>query len=214
MTGHDSDHDDVLKELDAALQVEPSREFADGVRARVNRSRINNTRAWWGLAAAASLGLATMALWRPAPDPTSVAAVAPAEVAPITQPAGNASPVPAPENVVTASQRPVRRGERTVTPVVATAAASETRLEVITNQGAVLRDLWAAAGTGAMFETALEAPIPVTPAEVKPIAPIVLDPIVVTPIVLTEIGKGSGREGATPVIRRANATRDAAKETR
>ena len=214
MTGHDADHDNVLKELDAALQVEPSRAFADGVRARVNRTRTNTARVWRGLAAAAGIGLATLALWRPAPEPTSVAAVTQVTVAPITQPTATASPVTTPPSLVAASQRAVSRGERIVTPVVATASASETRLEVITNQGAVLRDLWAAAGTGAMFETALEAPIPVTPAEVKPIAPIVLDPIVVTPIVLTEIGKGSGPEGATPVIRRANATTDAAKETR
>ena len=208
MTGHDADHDNVLKELDAALQVEPSRAFADGVRARVNRTRTNTARVWRGLAAAAGIGLATLALWRPAPEPTSVAAVTQVTVAPITQPTATASPVTTPPSLVAASQRAVSRGERIVTPVVATASASEPRLEVITNQRTLLRELWAGVGTGAMVETAVEA-TPVTAAEVKPITPIVWDPIVVPPIVVTEVGRVPGSSG-TPVIRRMTAT----KETR
>jgi hypothetical protein len=207
MTDHD---DDLLRQLDAALQVEPSRDFADGVRARVNHSRINNTRAWWGLAAAASVGLAMIALWRPSVETPVKVAVAP------TQATAPAIPSKAPESVVaTAPATPlVTRREATAARVVVRTPASEPRLEVITNQRALLRELWTVVGTGAMVEAVLEAPIPVTPAEVKPIAPIVWDPIVVTPIVMTEFGKEPGREGATPVIRRANATNDATKETR
>lgn len=205
MTGHDADHDNVLKELDAALQVEPSRAFAEGVRARVNRSRTSTARVWWGLAAAASIGLATLALWRPAPEPTSVAAVTPAEVAPITQPTAKASSVTAPPIVAAAPQRPMRRAERTVTPVVATATASggEPRLEVITNQGAVLRALWADYQRRPLV-IAEGAPV----VESLTAAEIVVNPIAVRPIVVSEIGKEPGPAGATPIIRRADATKE------
>jgi hypothetical protein len=207
MTDHQPDQDDVLKELDAALQVEPSRAFADGVRARVNRSRANTTRVWWGLAAAASIGLATLALWRPATGPSvnDAPAIVTVAVAPAQVPAPVTPAAPA---------VPVARREPSVARASVTTIASEPNLVVITNQGAVLRELWAEVGTGAMVETDIEVPVPVTAAEMKPIAPIVLDPIVVTPIVVTEIGKDPRPEGATPVIRRADATKDATKETR
>ena len=204
MTDHDLGHDNVLKELDAALQVEPSRAFADGVRARVNRSSTNTARVWWGLAAAASIGLATLTLWRPAPESASVAAVTPPKVAPITQPAAKASSITTPPSVVAAPQRPASR-ERTVTPVVATTTASgtEPRLEVITNQGAVLRALWADYQRRPLV-IAEGAPV----VESLTAAEIVVNPIAVRPIVVSEIGKEPGPAGATPIIRRADATKE------
>lgn len=209
MTDHDPDQDDALKELDAALQVEPSRAFADGVRARITRSRTTSTRAWWGLAAAASVGLATLALWRPATGPSAIDAPVTVAVAPAHATAP-AVPSKAPESVVAmapAAPPGVTLREATVARATIATSASEPRLEVITNQRGLLRELWAAVGTSAMVETVIEVPIPVTASEMKPIAPIVLDPIVVTPIVVAEIGKDPG---ATPVIRRMDAT----KETR
>lgn len=197
MTDHDPDQDDALKELDAALRVQPSRAFADGVRARVEQSHRRNRNMWWGLAAAASLGLATLALWRPLVE-TPVQMVA----APVQ------APVPA---VRTVTPDPVAAIAR-VRPFVpeGTATSPEPRLEVITNQGALLRQMWVGVDPGGMVETVAEAAVPVPAVKVKPIAPIVLDPIVVTPIVVGEIGNGGGRGGATPAIRRVDAT----KETR
>ena len=92
MTSHDPNQDDVrddvLKQLDDALNVEPSRGFADGVRARVSRTHVRATQMWWGLAAAATVGLAVMTLWRPTPEATvQVAQVTPATTeAPTTAP--------------------------------------------------------------------------------------------------------------------------------
>jgi hypothetical protein len=203
MTGHDTDHDDVLKELDAALQVEPSRAFADGVRSRVRRSRTYTTRTWWGLAAAASIGLATLAVWRPlvqAPAPMKVA-VAPTEA---TAPA---VPSRAPESVVSTAPVAapvVTRRESTIARATVAAAASEPRLEVITNQGEVLRQLWADY-RGRPLIVADGQPLDGLTAK-----PITVEPIEVRPIVVSEIGKEPGPAGGTPIIRRAEAT----KETR
>src|SRR5688572_9943789 len=94
-----TDHDDVLKDLDAALKVEPSRAFADGVRARVNRSRVNTTRMWWGFAAAASVGLATITLWRPTVQAPTTQTPAMASVAP-AQASAPVVPSQVPEGVV------------------------------------------------------------------------------------------------------------------
>ncbi len=196
MTDHDPDRDDVLKELDAALQVEPSRAFADGVRARVNRSQTVNRTMWWGLAAAASVGLATMALWRPAVEaPVQVVAAPVQATLPVVSKA-------APMRERTVGGRVFRPGN---TVRLARTASSEPRLEVITNQGAVLQEIWADY-QGRPLAIAVGEPV----VEGMATKPIVVDPIVVPPIVVSEIGKGPGPAGATPVIRRADAT----KETR
>jgi hypothetical protein len=197
MTGHDLDHDNVLKELDAALQVEPSRAFADGVRARVTRTQHRTRTMWWGLAAAASIGLVTLAVWRPAVEAPVKVAVAP--------PPATASAVPAkaPESIAPEGAiggRVFRPGN---TARVARATSSEPRLEVITNQGAVLRALWADY-RGRPLVIAEGAPVVDGPATTA----IVVNPIVVPPIVVTEIGKEPGPAGATPIIRRADATRE------
>ena len=189
-----TDHDDVLKDLDAALQVEPSRAFADGVRARVNRSRTNTTRVWWGLAAAASVGLATMTLWRPSVE-------TPAAVRPVsTQAAAATATASAPTPVVSAE--PTVTKDRAVPPVTRR-ETSEPRLEVITNQGVVLQQLWADYRGRPLVMAEGESVV-----EGLALKPIAVDPIVVRPIVVTEIGKEPGPAGATPIIRRADATRE------
>ena len=207
MTDHDPDQDDVLKELDAALQVEPSRAFADGVRARVTQSRARTTQMWWGLAAAASVTLAAVVLWRPATyapandAPVKVAVAPPQATVP-------AVPSKAPESVVAmapVATPAVARRRATATRAAVAAIASEPRLEVITNQGAVLRQLWADY-RGRTLVVADAGPI------VDGLAPkpITVGDIVVAPIVVVEMGKEPVPAGATPIIRRANAT----KETR
>lgn len=206
MTDHDTDDDTVLKELDAALQVEPSRAFADGVRTRVNRSRINTTRVWWGLAAAASIVLATVSVWRTSTGSSANDAPAQVAVAPI-QATAPAVPSKAPESVVAVapvSSPAVRRRERAIQRVAVATTSSEPRLEVITNQGAVLRALWADY-RGRPLVLAEAAPV----VDSQATAAIVVNPIEVRPIVVSEIGKEPGPAGATPVIRRADATKEA-----
>ncbi|HUR19430.1 MAG TPA: hypothetical protein VMZ90_01395 [Vicinamibacterales bacterium] len=211
MTGSEPDLDDALKSLGAAMQVEPSRAFADGVRARVNRSRANIARVWWGLAAAASVGVATMTLWPATYAPSDRASVKVA-VTPV-QTAAPAVPGRAPESGVAmalAAPPAVPRRQATAAHAMGahatiTAIASEPQLEVITNQGAVLRAIWADYGGRPLVvaEAELVAGISAT-------APIAVNPIVVPPIVVVEMGKEPGAAGANPIIRRAEAT----KETR
>jgi len=205
-----TDHvgNDVLKELDAALRVEPSRAFADGVRARIDRSRTNTARMWWGLAAAASIGLATLAVWRPATG--SAPNDAPVQVAVAPAPATAPTvPARAPEGVVAmAPAAPgvppaVTRRQATVARAPETAMASEPRLEVITNQGAVLRQLWADYQGRPLVLSESESVV-----EELSTKPIEVDPIVVRPIVVSEMGKEPGPAGATPVIRRVEATKE------
>jgi len=203
MTDHDPDHDDVLKELDAALHVEPSRRFADDVRARVAaETRARTRRMWWGLAAAASVTLATAALWR---SPATVPEAMP--TAPTQQASAAAVPDAQPESVIagditTPTSAPVRRVASVSRPAL---TSSEPRLEVITNQSAVLRQLWADY-RGRPLVVAEGEPV-VEGLSTKAIA---VETIEVRPIVVSEIGKEPGPAGATPIIRRVEAT----KETR
>ena len=193
-----TDHDDLLNELDTALRVEPSRAFADGVRAKVRRSQVRTTQMWWGLAAAATVGFAVMTLWRPThevPAPVTTSASVPA---PSATPA--LAPFTAPISSV--GGRVFRPGKPSVAQM-ATTATSEPRLEVITNQPAVLRQLWADA-RGRRLEM-VEADPAVDGMSPKPI---VVNPIEVRPIVVNEIGKEPGPGGASPIIRRVNATKE------
>ena len=211
-----TDHDDLLKELGAALKVEPSAEFAHGVRTRVQKSQTRTTQMWMGLAAAAAVGFAVMTFWRPT-DGGRV--LRPGDTTPVQAPAVTQSvPVQAPPPVVAQTApasvpAPVSDGGRVLrpgnkaAPVVRVAANpnTEPRLEVITNQGAVLRELWADA-RGKRLVFADSEP------EVDPLSTklITVNDVVVRPVVVGEIGKEPGSGGATPIIRRATAT----KETR
>ena len=209
MTDHDPDQEDVLKELDLALQVEPSTAFADGVRARVNRSRANTARVWWSLAAAASIGLATFAVWRPSTSAPANDMPVQVAVAP-TQATVPSVPTKSPESVVAIEQAPppVARREATVARTTVTTGRdrgleNQAALQVITNQGAVLRQLWADAQGRPL--SVVEGEQVVDGLSAKPIE---VNPIVVPPIVVVEMGKEPGPAGATPIIRRAGATRE------
>lgn len=204
-----TENDDVLMDLKTALRAEPSREFAAGVRSRVNRSRVLARRMWWGLAAAATVTLATVALWQPAVDEPAVEAVVSDRATVPTPAAFTPAPSAVQERVVanTTAPRSVRRATRVVS--VASDTPFEPRLEVLTNQPAVLRKLWAGYSTKTLLETPVEVETPATPAPMKPLAPVRVDPIVVVPIVVSELVP-AGRSGGVPVIRRIEAT----KETR
>lgn len=189
-----TDHDTLLKELDAALQVEPSSAFPDGVRARVRRSRVRTIQIWCGLAAAACVGFAVMSLSRPAHE-VPVQVTAPLD-----------APVP---SIVKAASAPTSGGQvfgpGKASAVRASTKASEPRLEVITNQGAVLRQIWAGVDDKVLPFAETEA----TPSADTPAGrPIVVNPLTVPPIVVSEIGKEPGSGGATPIIRRADATKE------
>jgi hypothetical protein len=200
-----TDHDDFLKDLDAALRVEPSPAFAGGVLHKVGRAHDRNRNMWLGLAAAAAISLTTVALWRPADEP--VAIVTAHNAAPSAPPSASPTPVGTNHGFVVLAKTP--RSARRVAPLTTTSSApsgaSEPRLEVFSNQGAVLRALWADA-RGQQLPVINASEAAVLPA----VAAIEVNPIVVPPIVVAELGKEPGPAGATPIIRRAGAT----KETR
>jgi hypothetical protein len=202
-----TDHDDVLGELQTALNVEPSPAFAEGVRTRVMTSRAWARGVWWGFAAAASVALAAVLWWRPS--------VTTLEVAPVTvvqSEAPQRAPVAAPQPSVVLPP-PVAVMARAPRATTASAAmpASEPRLEVITNQGAILRELWAGIGAQVMEEVVSERVEPEAMTLMPPLPAITVDrivvtPIVVPPIVVGELGSTGDRGSTAPVIRRERAT--------
>jgi hypothetical protein len=190
-----TDHDDLLNEIGTALKPEPSRDFADGVRARIRKSQLRTTQMWWGLAAAATVTLAVMTLWRPASEaPTQVAAAQVTAVqAPVSDPGqlSNGGRV-SDEGRVSNGGRVSRRGNAAVVRVAAT-TDSEPPLEVITNQGEVLRQLWAdVRGSTLVMAEASQAVEDLSP------KPIEVNPIEVRPIVVSEIGPPPGERWSNP----------------
>ena len=162
---------------------------------------------WWGLAAAASIGLAALAVWRPATDSSLIDAPVQVAVAP-TEATAPSAPRKGPESVVAVAPpgpAAVVRPAAPVTVVAATGVSAEPPLEVITNQVGVLRQLWADYRDRPLVMAESESVVEGLSAK-----PIAVEPIAVRPIVVSEIGKESGPAGATPIIRRADAT----KETR
>ena len=133
-----TNHDDELAELTAALDVTPPASFAVGVRARVARSRARTRQMWWGLAAAATVTLAMVMMWRPAPPVTEVATTAlatpaapAADVQRAVEPAAAvrvASASPAANRVANATARPTARWRE-----VASADSAEPPLVVMMN---------------------------------------------------------------------------------
>ena len=211
-----TNHDDELAELTAALDVTPPASFAVGVRARVARSRARTRQMWWGLAAAATVTLATVVMWRPAAPVTEVATTA------LATPAAPAAPeierpiAPAPDvRVASASPAVNRVANATARPTarrreVASADSAEPPLVVMTNQPALLRALWADFDGKNVSLVQVEAVSTSADGMTKPIAvePIVVAPIVVAPIVVGDLGTVGGRAGATPAIRRVDAARE------
>lgn len=210
-------HDDELAELTAALDVTPPASFAVGVRARVARSRARTRQMWWGLAAAASVTLAAVVMWRPAAPATEVATAALATPA---VPAADVQRAVEPDTAVrVASASPTVN--RVASPVAkstlerraaTSAEAAEPQLVVITNQPEVLRAQWADFDWKNLSLVQVEAAVASAPGLTAPIAvaPIAVAPIVVAPIVVGDLGTVGGRAGATPAIRRV----DAAWETK
>ncbi len=191
MTTHD---DELLKEIGALLDVEPSRTFDAGVRARLATHR--RQRMWlYGAAvfgtAAATLMFALSPSVRPGVYTAAEVSATPVAVAVNASP-DVATPLPP---VATGSPRFPATRPHVTRPAPMTVEAVETR-PVITSQMALLRELWAHVDSPAILA---EAPV-VIPATVIQDAFVPI--VVVEPVVLpasTEIE----RPALLPVIRRA-----------
>lgn len=177
-----TDHDDLLTEIGSDLQVETSREFAVGVRARVDEARRRTRRTRWAFAAAASIGLVSILVWRPSVRPAATATLTPEPASPL------AVASPKPEIVVPDHANVGRVAPQAPKDGRATLAPAEPRLEVITNQREVLRALWAsyAGKPGTLVVGDTET------VESSSARPILVESIVVPSIVVKEIGNGSG----------------------
>lgn len=178
-----SQHDDLFRELGRTLEVSPSRDFASGVRSRIVRRRLIVRATMSGLAMAATVVFVVLVRWPEPAQPIGTLTVAPPVVA---------TPNLAPPPVGVAVNRPAPpRQPRRVIPV-----AEPDRLQVVTNQMAVLRAAWAGhhATVGEM-----EAPVVEAPATPEP-TPIVVEPVRVAPVVVADY---RGNVEVMPIIRRA-----------
>ena len=190
---------DVLQELEAALTLAPSPEFADGVRARI-RSESTRRRAWpmWamaGLAAAAAIALVvlTRQQFRPKLQPTAgeapqVAAVARPTSSPPVASAEQGAPRPTPR------REPHRSARAT--------ASAEPVFEVISNQGEILRRLWArVTPSGTLKEVDAPRAEPPLGGNAAIVSDAVTAPVAIAPVVVKPLGDGGGDRPDQPTIR-------------
>lgn len=177
-----SQHDDLFQELGRTLDVSPSRDFVEGVRARIARRRLIVRSTMSGLAIAASVLLVVVIRW---PEPAQPVAIVPMDAPPVAALSHIAPPAAA------SVTPPVAPQPRRVTP-----EAEPDRLHVVTNQMAVLRAAWAGHQVTA-GET--EAP-PVEVVTAPDPAPIVVEPVRVLPVVIADQRTPIER---LPIIRRA-----------
>lgn len=176
-----TDHDELLTEVGAALQVEPSAAFAPSVRARVDALRRRSRWMWFSIAAACA-SVAVVVLWRPSTGPVMVKSEPKTVVAAHVVVTPPSAPAPEPSSAPRQAQ-PSRR-PAIASPVATTATAFvEPRLEVITNQPALLRELWHGRVSGAVVAAADTTAATSSELIVKPIE---VEPIVVPLIVVNE----------------------------
>lgn len=205
-----SEHDDLFRELGRTLDVTPSRDFADGVRSRITRRRVVMRTTMAGLAIAASVLLVVVVQW---PGPTgrspraerSPRALALGTVAGAEAPALHQDPDlvarPSAERSPSAVRSP--RAERSPRALaLGTVAGAEApalhqdRLQVVTNQMAVLLAEWAGQRvTGGETETTT-----VEAVATFELTPVVVEPVVVLPVVIVD--QRATVEGF-PIVRRA-----------
>jgi hypothetical protein len=201
----DKPFDDVLQELRAELDVEPSPEFAAKVRTRIAEtasvSPFGRWAAWGAIAAVAGL-LAVVAVRQTTSQlpalpsaPTTARVVAPDR--PVVVPA----PVVPPPAAVT--RRPVRRAASPIAaqPQETTRATSPVVLEVVTNQPALIRQAFQQARGKDI------GPPPVVPPVTEELW---IGRVVIEPIVIPGSGETPPPAGVSPVIRRVSA-RDATR---
>jgi hypothetical protein len=194
-----NDHtNDVLKDLEAALAVTPSPEFADGVRARL-RGESARRRTWpvWGiggLAAAAAFALVFLTHQQSRPGLQTPAGEAP-QVAEAARETASPSVAPAEQAVPRATpQRQQRRAASSPAPV-------EPVLEVISNQGEMLRRMWArVTPSGALKEVDAPGAEQLLGGNAAIVSDAVTAPVAIAPVVVKPLGEGGDRPDQ-PTIR-------------
>ena len=207
--------EDVIASIGAELsELSVSPEFAVRVRQQIDeapaRSRWFGMFNWrWAVPVAAAAMIAAMTLTRDGTatpdgvDPAPVQARGPEQQAPQ---APKVPETPSMESIGAmgpvsqssqAAAAPVK--ERTTTPAAASGRQVDDMLEVITNQPALLRRLWARVGPAGELVGTLEG-VSVAAGE------IVIPPIEVNPIVVKSlIDPDATAPGSTPIIRRVTA---------
>ncbi|HKW02923.1 MAG TPA: hypothetical protein VJN96_24070 [Vicinamibacterales bacterium] len=193
----DDRSDDVLKDLEAALAVTPSPEFAHGVRARIHReSSRRRVRPVWtmaGLAAAAAIVLAVLVWPRQEAGPAAVPATASRAAEPaMPSPQVSAPSHPAVSQVARAAAP--RHSPRAPQPVV----SAGPDLVVISNQRDVLQRLWLRASqTKDLKQEDASSPLAAPVGDTPIVSELLTAPVTITPLVVTPLGD----RGETPVIR-------------
>lgn len=188
MTPHE---DDLLREIGASLAVEPSPGFAAGVRDKVERRRRRGRR-WW-LAVPVPVAAAAVLVVSVLPDARNDNAILPATTVAVVPVSSAAARVAPPSTMPVMTSASARRQ------VVRTPSAEEGDLvpvTVVTNQMALLRDMWARV-SGATVEQVVEAPSGlVSRAPPLEVAPVVIEPVVI-------VASGGRPPAGAPTIKRA-----------
>jgi hypothetical protein len=191
----DEHMDDILRELQAQLTVEPSPEFAAGVRARARHDDARSAWiAWRPMLAVAASAVLLAGVWMArgrdrAPAAGSGAAAA-TEAARLPQPAApTGASTPAPTGVSHAA--PAARGPRRA---VRAADREVTDLEVIVpaDQRVALRQLLVAVREGRASVPGAPSTVDEVTGELKPLVAIDVPPIVVEPLPVSA-RSGGGR---------------------
>ena len=215
MTHQTDERRDPLEALREELaSVAPPVEFAARVRQVIDADAAVRGANWltgwrWVVPAAAAAAIATAVFvqWRPkveAPQPIIAQGPAHSEARVARVPEPIAPPAEVAQEPRTGSPNSELRtpNSRRVEPVPVRMlqTAGETPFpEVITNQSAVLRELWARVDQNSVLVEAIAATLPDTTPE------IVVNPIEVSPIVIKWLGDPSTAPGVLPIIRRVTA---------
>ena len=196
--------EDAIASIGAELsELSVSPEFAVRVRQQIEnapaRSRWFGVFNWrWAVPVAAAAVIGAFVLTRDS-SPTT-AGVDPAGVQASNRQTNvpQAAQVPSMTATVQESPRPsqstpVRVFQRTADSAAASAQQAEDKLEVITNQPAILRELWAAVKTAEAAEVTLE------------VRELVVVPVEVTPVAVQWLVEPLPSGGVAPIIRRLSA---------
>jgi hypothetical protein len=197
MTDHHTD--DVLKDLETALAVTPSPEFADGVRARL-RGESARRSMWpvWAIGGLAAAVAATFALVFLPRQQSRPGLQPPAGEAPqVAEAARASSPSIAPAEQTVPRETPQRQQRR----AASSPAPAEPVLEVLTNQGEMLRRVWArVTPSGALKEVDTPGAEPPLAGDAPIVSDAVTAPVAIAPVVMKPLGEGGDRPNQ-PTIR-------------
>jgi len=198
---------DILSQLREELAaVTPSPAFAASVRTRVRAeapARKPALAAWILTGAVAAAAVVIVAVVsrgsRPAPDVDRTARPG----APAIASTGPAVAVAPSATAVTPTPTPSALAAARVTPIAAE-IPQEPKIEVITNQGSLIRTIWAS-----VLGPVTERPEAATEAPRSEVQDITIDPIQVEPIVVRSLDPPGPGSGSGTIIRRvaADATR-------